>query len=79
MRFDYRSCVIYVTASLDGSDIVSHACIYYFRSDAGDLATSTHEMEFHSDFLDENEAIAFASNRARKWVDEHAVLTDLSR
>jgi hypothetical protein len=69
MEFRYGSCVIHATAGIDGGAIVGNARIYPPALDGTE--PRSHDMEFHCDFIDEHEAIAFAHERAGAWIDEH--------
>ncbi|HYS64656.1 MAG TPA: hypothetical protein VEN30_12715 [Paraburkholderia sp.] len=70
MEFKYKSCTIHATAGVDSDAIVANVRIYLPSPYDGPF-DETHEMEFHRDFLDEHEAIAFAHERAVAWIDEH--------
>ncbi|VXB42000.1 conserved hypothetical protein [Burkholderia sp. 8Y] len=73
MEFQYRSCTIHTSASVEDGSIVGNARIYLPPANEGDEIDS-HDMDFHLAFVDENEAIAFARERAMAWVDEHEAL-----
>jgi hypothetical protein len=73
MEFQYRSCTINTSASIEDGSIVGNARIYMPVAKEGDDVES-HDMDFHLSFVDENEAIAFARERAMAWVDEHEAL-----
>jgi folate-dependent phosphoribosylglycinamide formyltransferase PurN len=70
MDFKYGGCLVHITAGLDDGTIVAQARI---EVAPGSVSSSddTHDMEFHSDFVDEHEAIEFARERAMAWIDEH--------
>ncbi|WP_244818054.1 hypothetical protein [Caballeronia sp. Lep1P3] len=73
MESQYRSCTIHTSASIENGSIVGNARIYMAPAKPDDEIES-HDMEFHLSFVDENEAVEFARERAMAWVDEHEAL-----
>ncbi|RKT14273.1 hypothetical protein B0G69_7516 [Paraburkholderia sp. RAU2J] len=72
MVFEHERCIVYLTAGIENNAIVGHARIELPRAT---VSTTTgeevHDIAFHRDFLDENEAMEFARERAIAWIDEH--------
>ena len=73
MDLQHGGCTIHITVGIEGGAIVAHARI---ELGPGTVSASddTHDMEFHRDFVDENEAVQFAHERAIAWIDEHVEL-----
>jgi hypothetical protein len=70
MECAYKSCTIHVSAGIENGEIVGNARIELPpRLEAG--VPETHDMIFAQGFVDEHEAIEFASACAKAWVDEH--------
>ncbi|MEM5314364.1 hypothetical protein [Paraburkholderia sp. JHI869] len=72
MQFIVRSCLISTSASIDNGKIVANARIFVPASD-GSLEDDVHDLCLDENFIDENEALAFARERAVGWVEEHCV------
>jgi len=70
MECAYKSCTIHVSAGIENGEIVGNARIELPPGpEAG--VPETHDMIFAQGFVDEHEAIEFASACAKAWVDEH--------
>ncbi|WP_175165839.1 hypothetical protein [Paraburkholderia fynbosensis] len=72
MEFEHRRCIVHLTAGIENNAIVGHARIELPRRAVSTTSgEDVHDMEFHRDFIDENEAIWFAREGAIAWIDEH--------
>lgn len=72
MQFTFQSCLISMSASIDDGRIVANARIFVPSSD-GSFDDDIHDLCLDDNFIDENEALAFARERAMGWVEEHCV------
>lgn len=72
MQFVFNSCQINCCASIDDGRIVGNARIFVPSTD-GSFEDEVHDLCFDDGFVDENEALTFARERAMGWVEEHCV------
>lgn len=72
MQFVFQSCLISTSASIDEGRIVAHARIFSPATD-GSFDDDVHDLRLDDNFIDENEALMFARERAMGWVEEHCV------
>ncbi|WP_224039819.1 hypothetical protein [Paraburkholderia unamae] len=72
MQFIFQSCLISASTSIDDGKIVASARIFVPASD-GSFEDDVHDLRLDEHFIDENEALAFARERAMGWVEEHCV------
>jgi len=72
MQFIFQSCLICTSASIEDGRIVANARIFVPASD-GSFEDDVHDLCLDENFVDENEALTFARERAMGWVEEHCV------
>lgn len=72
MQFLFHSCLISTCASIEDGRIVANARIFSPASD-GSFDDDVHDLCMDENFIDENEALSFARERAMGWVEEHCV------
>ncbi|WP_322044067.1 hypothetical protein [Paraburkholderia sp. J67] len=72
MQFMFHSCLISTCASIEDGRIIANARIFSPASD-GSFDDDVHELCLDENFIDENEALSFARERAKGWVEEHCV------
>lgn len=72
MQFTFQSCLISTSASIDDGRIVANARIFIPASD-GSFEDDVYDLCLDENFIDENEALSFARERAMSWVEEHFV------
>ncbi|MEM5423446.1 MULTISPECIES: hypothetical protein [Paraburkholderia] len=72
MQFMFQSCLISTSASIDDGRIVANARIFVPASD-GSFEDDVHDICLDDNFIDENEALSYARERAMGWVEEHCV------
>ncbi|TDG03251.1 hypothetical protein E1N52_35815 [Paraburkholderia guartelaensis] len=72
MQFIFQSCLISLSASIDDGRIVANARIFVPASD-GSFDDDVYDLRLDDNFIDENEALNFARERATDWVEEHCV------
>lgn len=72
MELTYSSCTVGVTAAVAQGNVIANVRIY---RPAADDATpmETYDFEVPGNFLDEKEAVTFAAEWAKEWIDEHCV------
>ncbi|MCG5077470.1 hypothetical protein [Paraburkholderia tagetis] len=74
MQFIFQTCLISTSASIDEGRIVANARIFIPASD-GSFEDDVYDLCFDDNFIDENEALTFARERAMGWIEEHCVGT----
>lgn len=72
MQFIFQSCLISTSASINEGRIVANARIFTPATD-GSFEDDIHDLYLDQNFIDENEALTFACERATAWVEEHCV------
>jgi hypothetical protein len=71
MEITYSTCTPGVTAGVADGNVIANVRIY--RPGAEDISAETYEFQVPGNFVDGKEAIAFATEWAKEWIDEHCV------
>ncbi|SDD27679.1 hypothetical protein [Paraburkholderia lycopersici] len=72
MRFIFQSCLISASVSVEDGRIVANARIFIPSAD-GSFEDDVQDLCLDENFIDENEALTFARERAMGWIEEHCV------
>ncbi|MEI6003299.1 hypothetical protein H3V53_41345 [Paraburkholderia bengalensis] len=71
MEMNYSSCTVGVTAGVADGHVIANVRIY--RPATTDASMETYEFEVPGHFVDGKEAIVFATEWAKEWIDEHCL------